>query len=48
MCEVKRSPTPLDAPGCEKWLKERKDRTLSKGDIKHYEKIVVALSETSA
>jgi hypothetical protein len=31
---------------CEKWLKERKDRTLSKGDIKHYEKIVVALSET--
>jgi predicted helicase len=31
---------------CEKWLKERKDRTLSKDDITHYQKIVVALSET--
>jgi hypothetical protein len=28
---------------CEKWLK---DRTLSKYEIAHYQKIVVALSET--
>jgi type ISP restriction-modification system protein len=31
---------------CEKWLKDRKGRKLSKGDIAHYQKIVVALSET--
>lgn len=31
---------------CEKWLKDRKGRTLSKDDITHYHKIVVALSET--
>jgi len=31
---------------CEKWLKDRKGRTLSKGDIAHYQKIVVALNET--
>ena len=31
---------------CEKWLKDRKGRTLSKDDITHYQKIVVALSET--
>ena len=31
---------------CEKWLKDRKDRKLSKEDITHYQKIVVALSET--
>jgi len=31
---------------CEKWLKDRKGRTLSKDDIDHYQKIVVALSET--
>jgi predicted helicase len=31
---------------CEKWLKDRKSRTLSKDDIAHYQKIVVALSET--
>ncbi|MCA9176364.1 MAG: hypothetical protein KDB14_17880 [Planctomycetales bacterium] len=31
---------------CNKWLKDRKGRTLSKDDIAHYEKIVVALSET--
>lgn len=31
---------------CEKWLKDRKGRTLSKEDIAHYHKIVVALSET--
>lgn len=30
----------------EKWLKDRKGRTLLKGDIAHYQKIVVALSET--
>jgi hypothetical protein len=31
---------------CDKWLKDRKGRTLSKDDIAHYNKIVVALSET--
>ena len=31
---------------CEKWLKDRKGRPLSKADITHYQKIVVALSET--
>jgi hypothetical protein len=31
---------------CEKWLKDRKGRTLSKDDIAHYQKIVVALGET--
>lgn len=31
---------------CEKWLKDRKGRTLSKEDIDHYQKIVVALNET--
>lgn len=31
---------------CEKWLKDRKRRTLSKDDIVHYQKIVVALTET--
>ena len=31
---------------CEKWLKDRKGRTLSEDDITHYQKIVVALSET--
>jgi predicted helicase len=31
---------------CEKWLKDRKGRTLSKDDIDHYQKIIVALSET--
>jgi hypothetical protein len=31
---------------CEKWLKDRKGRTLSKDDIAHYQKIVVALAET--
>jgi hypothetical protein len=31
---------------CEKWLKDRKGRTLSDEDIEHYQKIVVALSET--
>jgi SOS-response transcriptional repressor LexA len=31
---------------CEKWLKDRKGRKLLKADIAHYEKIVVALSET--
>jgi hypothetical protein len=31
---------------CEKWLKDRKGRTLSKDDLAHYHKIVVALSET--
>ena len=31
---------------CEKWLKNRKGRTLTKDDLAHYQKIVVALSET--
>jgi hypothetical protein len=31
---------------CKKWLKDRRGRRLSKDDIVHYEKIVVALSET--
>ena len=31
---------------CEKWLKYRKGRTLFKDDIEHYQKIVVAISET--
>ena len=31
---------------CEKWLKDRKGRTLTDDDIVHYQKIVVALSET--
>ncbi len=31
---------------CQKWLKDRKGRTLSKDDIAHYGKIVIALAET--
>jgi uncharacterized protein len=31
---------------CEKWLKDRKGRTLSDDDIAHYQKIVVALAQT--
>src|SRR5207247_1515528 len=31
---------------CEKWLKDRKGRTLSKADIEQYQKIIVALHET--
>ena len=31
---------------CEKWLKDRKGRTLTKDDIAHYHKVVVALTET--
>jgi hypothetical protein len=31
---------------CEKWLKDRKGRTLTKADVAHYHKIVIALSET--
>jgi predicted helicase len=31
---------------CEKWLKDRKGRTLTKDDLTHYQKIVVALTET--
>jgi hypothetical protein len=33
-------------PVCEKWLKDRKERTLSREDIKHYQRVVVALAET--
>ena len=31
---------------CHKWIKDRKSRTLSAEDVAHYQKIVVALSET--
>jgi hypothetical protein len=31
---------------CEKWLKDRKGRTLSRDDVAHYQRIIVALSET--
>ena len=31
---------------CEKWLKDRKGRTLSAEDLRHYQRVVVALSET--
>ncbi len=31
---------------CEKWLKDRKGRTLSKEDVAYYQKIIVALMET--
>lgn len=31
---------------CEKWLKDRKGRTLSKDNIAHYQRIVVAIAET--
>jgi len=31
---------------CEKWLKDRRTRKLSYDDIKHYQKITVALAET--
>ena len=31
---------------CEKWLKDRKGRQLSADDRTHYQKIIVAVSET--
>ena len=31
---------------CQKWLKDRKSRTLTYDDIAHYQKIIVALKET--
>ena len=31
---------------CEKWLKDRKARKLSKDDITHYQKVIVALSDS--
>ena len=31
---------------CNKWLKDRRGRTLSYDDIEHYKKITVALAET--
>ncbi len=31
---------------CEKWLKDRKGLTLDYTEIQHYQRIVVALSET--
>jgi hypothetical protein len=30
----------------QKWLKDRKDRTLSNAEIEHYQKIIGALAET--
>jgi len=30
----------------QKWLKDRKGRTLNYDDIQHYQKIIVALTET--
>ena len=30
----------------DKWLKDRKGRNLSDGDIEHYKKVVAALHET--
>jgi len=31
---------------CERWLKDRRGRTLSKDDITHYQKVAVAITET--
>ena len=31
---------------CEKWLKDRRERTLSYDEQNHYQKIIVALRET--
>jgi hypothetical protein len=31
---------------CHKWLKDRRGRSLNYDDLAHYEKLVVALSET--
>ena len=31
----------------DKWLKDRKGRTLTTDDIEHYKKVVVALHETA-
>lgn len=31
---------------CEKWLKDRKERTLSGDEVNHYQRVVVALKET--
>jgi len=31
---------------CSKWLKDRKGRSLSEDDLAHYQRIVVALTET--
>ena len=31
---------------CEKWLKDRKGRKLSKDDISQYQKVIVAMAET--
>ena len=31
----------------QKWLKDRKNRTLSNADIEHYQKMIVALAETN-
>ena len=31
---------------CQKWIKDRKGRTLSYDDLAHYQKVIVALKET--
>ena len=31
---------------CDRWLRDRQSRTLSHGELNHYERIVVAVKET--
>ena len=31
---------------CHKWLKDRKGRALTYDDLRHYQKVIVALKET--
>ena len=33
-------------PVCQKWLKDRKSRTLTEEEVVHYLKVMVALNET--
>jgi len=40
-------PTGSGYQPAQKWLKDRKDRKLEFEDILHYQKIIVALSETN-
>ena len=49
-CDSKRSThriEPLIQPPAQKWLKDRKGRTLGFDDILHYQKMIVALVETN-
>ena len=36
----------IDDQACKKWLKDRKGRVLSREEITHYQKVIVALQET--